>query len=203
MDIQQQLSRFLAPLKTRVYNMVVRGVIKIVNDATKVQQMQNTLLAGEVKDGLECYRWYGFTSVPLPGMETAVVFCGGDRSNGIIIGVGDRQFRLKDLKGGEVALYTDEGDYLKFARNHTIQVSTLNLSVNATENVTYNTKTFNVNASDGINLTTPTVTASANVSAGGDINDATSTMQAMRDIYNAHTHVGNSGVDTSAPNQSM
>lgn len=203
MDITDQLNRFFKPVTARVRNMIVRGVIKLVNDELKIQKIQASLLAGELKDGLEHYQGYGITSNAPAGSEALVVFCGGDRSNGVIVAIGDRKFRLKGLKPGEVALYTDEGDYLKFARNHTIQVSTLNLSVNATENVTYNTKTFNVNASDGINLTTPTVTASANVSAGGNINDATSTMQAMRDVYNAHTHIGNSGVDTSAPKQSM
>lgn len=203
MDIQQQLNRFLAPIKTRIYNMIVRGTIKIVNDATKIQQMQNTLLAGEVKDGIECYQWYGFTSVPLPGMETAVVFCGGDRSNGIIVAVGDRKFRLKDLKGGEVALYTDEGDYLKLARNRKIQVSTLHLEVNAVEDISYKTKTLNIEASNSVNITTPIVNASKDIKAGGDVSDKTSTMQAMRNIYNGHNHTGDSGGKTSTPKQSM
>ncbi|MBQ8465710.1 MAG: phage baseplate assembly protein [Alphaproteobacteria bacterium] len=188
MDIQQQLNRFLSPLKTRVYNMVVRGVVKIVNDATKVQQMQNTLLAGEVKDGLECYQWYGFTSVPLPGMETAVVFCGGDRSNGVIVAVGDRQFRLKGLQGGEVALYTDEGDYLKFARGRNIKINTVKLDIKAT---------------DSVNFDTPVINTTGKIDAASDINDHTSTMQAMRDIYNNHDHPGDSGGTTGAPNASM
>ena len=36
-----------------------------------------------------------------------------------------------------------------------------------------------------------------------DITDKKSSMQAMRDIYNEHTHTGNQGVPTSAPNNSM
>lgn len=185
MDIQQQLSRFLAPLKTRVYNMVVRGVIKIVNDATKVQQMQNTLLAGEVKDGLECYQWYGFTSVPLPGMETAVVFCGGDRSNGIIIGVGDRQFRLKDLKGGEVALYTDEGDYLKFAREHNIEMKTTNLKITADTSVA---------------LTSPTVTMSGDLNVSGTVTAGTDVKTNNISLkLHPHSGVTAGGANTGSP----
>lgn len=174
MDIQQQLTRFLAPLKTRVYNMVVRGVIKIVNDATKVQQMQNTLLAGEVKDGLECYQWYGFTSVPLPGMETAVVFCGGDRSNGVIVAVGDRQFRLKNLQAGEVALYTDEGDYLKFGRDH---------------NITMNTAKLNITATDSVNFTAPTINMSGNLNVSKTVTATTDVITNNISLKN-HTHTG-------------
>ena len=36
-----------------------------------------------------------------------------------------------------------------------------------------------------------------------DITDKKSSMQAMRDIYNEHTHTGNQGAPTSAPNNSM
>ena len=39
--------------------------------------------------------------------------------------------------------------------------------------------------------------------SNSDVSDRVSTMQAMRDIYNAHTHVGNLNLPTSAPNGSM
>lgn len=39
--------------------------------------------------------------------------------------------------------------------------------------------------------------------SNSDVSDRVSTMQAMRDIYNSHTHVGNLSVPTSAPNGSM
>lgn len=197
MDIISQLNRFIAPIVTRIRNIASRGVIKIVNDNTKIQQMQNSLLAGELKSGIEHYQDYGFTSVPLPGMETLVVFCGGDRSNGVVVAVGDRQFRLKQLQPGEVALYTDEGDIIKLCRNRKIQVTTLHMEVNATEDVTYNTKTMTVNASAGVKFNTPMVEGS------GDVKDATSTMQAMRDTYNGHAHPGDSGGQTGAPTAQM
>ena len=39
--------------------------------------------------------------------------------------------------------------------------------------------------------------------SNSDISDRVSTMQAMRNIYNSHTHVGNLSLPTSAPNGSM
>ena len=39
--------------------------------------------------------------------------------------------------------------------------------------------------------------------SNSDITDKTSSMQAMREIYNPHTHTGNQGSPTSAPNKTM
>lgn len=203
MDMRDQIKRLVDPIITRVRNVASRGVIKLVNDKTKIQQMQASLLAGELKDGIENYQNYGFSSVPLKGMEVLVVFCGGDRSNGVVVASGDRTYRLKELHPGEVAIYTDEGDYIKLARNRKIQVNTLHLEVVAAEDVSYTTKTMNINASNSVNITTPVINASQNISAGGDINDKKSTMQAMRNTFNGHNHPGDSGGSTGTPNSKM
>ena len=41
------------------------------------------------------------------------------------------------------------------------------------------------------------------ITSQADVADVTSTMQAMRDIYNPHTHTGNQGSPTSTPNKTM
>lgn len=41
------------------------------------------------------------------------------------------------------------------------------------------------------------------ITSAADISDKTSSMQAMRDTYNPHTHTGNLGSPTSAPNKEM
>lgn len=161
-----QFARLLAPLTNRIRMMIARAVISTVNDDTKVQQMCIKLLAGEMKDKVDRLQEYGFTSVPHSGMEAAVVFINGDRGNPMIVAVGDRKYRLKGLKNGEVAIYTDEGDHIHLKRNNTIVVKTLHLEVNAAEDVSYNTKTMTINASDSFELTT----AQATVSASGAIN---------------------------------
>lgn len=188
MNMTEQLTRFLSPLTTRVRNMVVRGVIKLVDDKTKVQRIQASLLAGELKDGIERYQEYGISTNPPAGTEALVVFCGGSRNNGVVVATGDRTFRIKELQPGEVALYTDEGDVIRLGRNRKIQVNTLHLEVNAEEDVTYNTKRFIVKASEQAAFTTPILSTSADVKAGGNVSDKKSTMQAMRDIYNLHGH---------------
>ena len=48
-----------------------------------------------------------------------------------------------------------------------------------------------------------TFTNTAGIKSNADITDKTSSMQAMRDTYNPHTHTENLGSPTSAPNKTM
>lgn len=48
-----------------------------------------------------------------------------------------------------------------------------------------------------------TFTNTAGIKSNADITDKTSSMQAMRDTYNPHTHTGNQEKATSAPNKTM
>ena len=48
-----------------------------------------------------------------------------------------------------------------------------------------------------------TFTNTAGIKSNADITDKTSSIQAMRDVYNSHTHTGNQGKATSAPNKTM
>lgn len=119
-----------------------------------MQGLQLRLTAGEVKDRVEHFEPYGYTSHPLPGAEAVVAFVGGDRSHGVAIVVGDRRFRLAGLKPGEVALYSDEGDTLIFRRGRMVEFST---------------ESFVVNARKEILLNAPVVKASEEVQVGGGL----------------------------------
>lgn len=120
-------------------NFFARGVVALVDAGRKLQGLQMRLTADEVKDGMEHFEPYGFTSNPQPGAEGLAAFLGGDRSHGVVICVSDRRFRLQALKSGEVALYTDEGDRLHFKRGRVIEVETLTLKVTAGEAVEFDT----------------------------------------------------------------
>jgi phage baseplate assembly protein V len=122
-DLIAQLRRLVRPLETRVANMVTRAVIKLVDDSMKLQTLQLAVLTDEVRDDIERVQNYGFTSVPLEGAEAAVVFVGGRRDHGLAVAVDDRRYRVKDLKAGEVAVYTDQGDKVVIKRGGTIEVT--------------------------------------------------------------------------------
>ncbi len=121
----------LPALTRRVRLTVARGVLHLVNDALKVQTMQVEFLSGEVRDNIERMQNYGMTSVPLAGMEPVAVFVGGDRSNGVVIAVGDRQYRLNSLRTGEVTLYDDLGQKVHLTREGINVESPFNVTVKA------------------------------------------------------------------------
>lgn len=115
--MQRVIARAVAPLARRIANVAARGVVTLVNAASKMQGLQVRLLANEVKDGLEHFETYGFTASPKTGAEALVLFLGGDRSHGIVVATPDRRFRLTGLEEGEVALYDDQGKFIKLARD--------------------------------------------------------------------------------------
>lgn len=120
-------------------NLLARCSVALVNATAKMQTVQVRLLAGEVKDNIEHFEPYGFTSNAHPGAEGIAAFFAGDRSHGVVLCIADRRFRLKELKPGEVALYTDEGDCLHFKRGRVLEIQTMTLRVTAGTAVEFDT----------------------------------------------------------------
>ncbi|MGD9638389.1 MAG: phage baseplate assembly protein V [Alphaproteobacteria bacterium] len=193
-NIMHMINKATAVLRQRVMLMVARGVVQLINDKSGIQNIQVTLLADEIRDNVERFQNYGFSSVPLSGAEAAVVFVGGNRSHGLAIAIDDRRYRLKNLAAGEVAIYTDEGDSITLKRGKIINV---------------NTETLNITASNSVNFTTPSINTTGLIKADGDITDNsssnTNSMSTMRDIYNTHTHPENNltSGSTDVPNEVM
>lgn len=90
----------------------MRGFVSLVKDAAETQELQVGVLDGEVQDGVERMQQYGFTSVPLAGMEAILAAVGGMRSHTICLMVNDAQYRLK-LEAGDVAIYDHRGQAVK------------------------------------------------------------------------------------------
>ncbi|WP_313430919.1 phage baseplate assembly protein V [Pseudomonas sp.] len=134
-------------------NFFARGVVALVDAGRKLQGLQMRLTADEVKDGMEHFEPYGFTSNPHPGAEGLAAFLGGDRSHGVVICVSDRRFRLQGLESGEVALHTDEGDVLHFKRGRVIEVQTA---------------TFRVKAETAVEFDTPLISTTGRIVSDGD-----------------------------------
>ena len=174
------LQRALRPLLQRMQLMVGRAVLLLVNDGLKLQGLQISLLADEVRDNVERFQDYGFTSHPHPGAEAVAVSVAGSRDHVIVIAVDDRRYRLRNLVEGEVAIYTDEGDKVVLKRGGVIELT----------------------AGTKVRLVAETVectgdlTVAGDVKAGGDVLDqgGAKSMAGMRGDYNAHTH-GGSGTD--------
>lgn len=123
-DVLDQLRHLLRPLATRVANTVARAVVQLADDSTKLQLLQLGVLAGETIDAAEHHQPYGFSSVPLAGAEAVVVFPNGDRGHPLVLAASDRRHRPTGGQGGEVVIYTDEGDVVKLGRGHVISLET-------------------------------------------------------------------------------
>lgn len=160
-------------------NILARGLVALGNSASKLQSLQLRLLAGEVKDNVEHLEPYGFTACPLAGAEALAGFIGGDRSHAVVIVVADRRFRLQGLKSGEVALYTDEGDFIHFKRGRVIDIETV---------------TLNIKASDSVNFDTPLIKTTGRIESAGD-----QVAAGISQIEHQHGNVLNGGGQTSPP----
>ncbi|WP_188260877.1 phage baseplate assembly protein V [Azospirillum tabaci] len=171
-------SKLAAPLKRGIQNMLARGIVTAVGQAG-AQVVQVQLLADEAKDGVEHAEPYGFTAHPLPGATAVVVFVGGDRSHGIAAAVSDARHRPGDLQPGEVCIYTDEGDEIRIKRGGELVIK----------------------AAAKVRIETPLLEVTGEVRDRCDTGGRT--MDEMRGVYDSHTHPGDSGGTTGAPNQGM
>lgn len=172
---------FINKILLRINSLFSRAEVTISDDSRKIQSLQVKVNEDEVLDNIERFQDYGFTSNPLQGAEAVLAFAGGKRSNGFIIKVDDRRYRLKALEKGEVAIYTDEGDKIHFKRGKQIDVETSILTINTSAKVVVNTKDAEVNAekttvtspevdvisSTKVSITTPLLKVSGLVTCGG------------------------------------
>lgn len=117
------MEKMLAPLRTRLANLVSRAVLARVDDSAKLQTVQVNVLAEETRDGVERFQNYGFTSVPLEGAEAVVVFVGGRRDHGLALAVDDRRHRLSGLQPGEVAVYSETGAAVVLKADGSVEVT--------------------------------------------------------------------------------
>lgn len=95
-----------------------RGVVLGYTENQK-RTLKTELFAGEVRDKLEHFEPYGFTSAPKKDgeAECLAIFFNGDRSHGVVACVTDRRYRPKTLKEGEVCIFDDLGRYVYLSRD--------------------------------------------------------------------------------------
>ena len=116
------------------------------------------------------------------GAEAIAAAVGGARGHLLALVVGDRRYRLKNLKEGEVALYDDLG--------HKVYLTRQGIVIDgAGQDITY--------------VNVPTVHMPQDLRVANNVYDKNGSMQEMRDTYNGHNHTGDDGGGTSQPHQEM
>ncbi|ACO74139.1 Probable bacteriophage base plate protein [Laribacter hongkongensis HLHK9] len=204
-DIDRRVQRALAGVRQ-----AFRGVLAQANSQPPVQLVQTDALAGERLQDSELFQHYGFTSTPLPGTMAVVLPVGGKTSHGIVVATEHGSYRLKALRPGEVALYTDEGARIVLRRGRVIETDCDVFRVNC--------QTWEVNAASQATFTTPSLTASAELVAQGQISgngglviqggsgaQVTGSLSTSGDVVAGgtslmhHSHPGDSGGVTGPP----
>jgi len=196
-EVQRHIERALNGIR-----LAFRGKLTRNNSGQPIQLAQVAGLADELLQNVELMQHYGYTSNPPVGSECIVLPLGGRTGHGIVIVTEHGTYRLKNLKPGEVALYSDEGDSIVLRRGRIIEVTTQTFRINAATAIELNAPVITGNASGSVSFNTPTVNASAAIVAQGDISDhGNKSMSNMRMTYNGHIHVAPNGQTTTPTGQ--
>jgi phage baseplate assembly protein V len=184
----------------RVLLSLARALVTTVNDSGGVQMMQVKLNALETRDNTPRVAEFGLTSNPPVNSDAFVVFLGGDRSNGVVLGTVHQPSRPKNLASGETMIYSQDGKQIYLTASGGIVVDAKNQAVTVN-----NATTVTINAATKVRMVTPLLEVTGDIidNAGSNAHN----MAQMRSIYNTHTHpianvqTGSSTTNTNAPSQ--
>lgn len=139
-----------------------RGKLPMTQSDQSTQRTQVQGLDGETLSDVELMQHFGFTSNPPAGTDCIIIPLGGATSHGIVVATENGSFRVKNLKSGETAIYSDEGASVTIKKGKIIEANCDDYIVNC--------KKYTVNAIEASNFNTPLLEASAVVTAQGQIN---------------------------------
>ena len=197
---------------------MIRAIIQSVYEGV-IKRFSASGHSDEIFTNREYFQHYGFTSRPLSGAEAII---NKEGNHIIMIASDDRRYRLA-IEAGEVCLYTDEGDHIRFKRGkeiyiksgnklkadieNDVEVNTKRLNANASESATIATALLIANASTSVTVTTPKCQInSQEINFSGDraglrrfIDDR------FRELFNTHVHSGvlTGGNNTGAPTTTL
>lgn len=140
---------------------LLRLAVLIRSDSSGPVQTVQVAVGSETLTDVEHLEPYGFTSRAKAGAAVLLAALKGNPGHSVAVSIGGRQFRLRDLEKGEVALYDDLGNVIHLMRDK--------LRVNAVTLLEATAPTTNI--SGDVNIignTTFTGTVTAN---GKDIGD--------------------------------
>ncbi len=195
-----------------------RGVVESVDDTPMMRTIQAEFLPGDVREGLEHFEPYGFTSRVKEGAEAIGAFFNGDRSHGVVLVTADRRFRLH-VEEGEVAVFDDKGQKVVLKRDGILVETPKNLTATVGGNAVATVKGTTTLKSGAVTIDAPSVHITGTLSVDGHISgsggmavsggsgaDVTGAITATGDIkagsisLKGHTHTEQGdGAETSTP----
>lgn len=112
-----------------------RGVLHLVKSADNIQKVQASGLADETLQDVELMQQFGFTSVPPANTQAVILPIGGQTTHGIVIATENGSLRVKNLQGGEVAVYDESGSSIVLKKGRLIEIDCDVLKINAATKV--------------------------------------------------------------------
>ncbi len=159
--MSEQMARFvhkvMSPIKRCVANMLVRGIVSVLDNTHGFQMVQATLLHQEVSDNMERMENYGFTGFAPLGSECFIGFMNGNRDHPMVINVASRDARKAalaalaaktdlEMQPGDVLIYTENENFL------VLRNESGNLILNSPETIRFQGKEIELFATDKIKL---------------------------------------------------
>lgn len=145
-----------------------RGVVESVDDTPMMRTVQAEFLPGDVREGLEHFEPYGFTSRAKEGAEAIGAFFNGDRSHGVVLVTADRRFRLH-VEEGEVAVFDDQGQKVVLKRDGILVETPKNLTATVGGNAVATVKGTTTLKSGAVTIDAPSVHITGKLSVDGHI----------------------------------
>ena len=195
-----------------------RGVVESVDDSPMMRTVQAEFLPGDVREGLEHFEPYGFTSRVTEGAEAIGALFNGDRSHGVVLVTADRRFRLH-VEEGEVAVFDDQGQKVVLKRDGILVETPKNLTATVGGNAVATVSGTTTLKSGAVTIDAPSVHITGKLAVDGHISGtgglavsggsgaavtgsitATGDIQAGAISLQGHTHTEmGDGAETSTP----
>ena len=148
-----------------------RGVVESVDDSPMMRTIQAEFLPGDVREGLEHFEPYGFTSRVKKGAEAIGAFFNGDRSHGVVLVTADRRFRLH-VEEGEVAVFDDQGQKVVLKRDGILVETPKNLTATVGGNAVATVSGTTTLKSGAVTIDAPSVHITGKLAVDGHISGA-------------------------------
>lgn len=187
-----------------------RGVLHLVKSADNIQKVQASGLADETLQDVELMQQFGFTSVPPANTQAVILPIGGQTTHGIVIATENGSFRVKNLQGGEVAVYDESGSSIVLKKGRLIEIDCDVLKINAATKVDISsplvetdqvfTAQGQINGNGGM-----AVQGGSGASFTGNVKQSGGSFTTNGDVkagtisLSNHKHTGDSGGKTSKP----
>ena len=155
-------------LLTLLRGLLGRGVVESVDDTPMMRTVQAEFLPGDVREGLEHFEPYGFTSRVKQGAEAIGAFFNGDRSHGVVLVTADRRFRLH-VEEGEVAVFDDQGQKVVLKRDGILVETPKNLTATVGGNAVATVSGTTTLKSGAVTIDAPSVHITGTLAVDGHI----------------------------------